>query len=209
MENKFFIGIISHSGSTRRKQQLDIWREANIPEIEYYYFIGDPSIENEYRVDEKNRIIYLKVPDNYESLPLKTKGILNFYLENFSKSTNGILKTDDDIEINPSLVYKMLVENSDKKYYGIAVDIINPYESNYHWGKCESENWNQTKVTVPVSKYCAGGGYYINKDHVGSMVKEFSLYECTIFEDVATGTIMNKLGIYPDHIDVKNNGLNW
>jgi len=209
MENKFFIGIISHKGSVKRDQQAKVWKETNIQDIEYYYFIGDPRIEDEYKVDEKERIVYLKVPDNYESLPLKTRGILKFYLENFSDSTRGILKTDDDIEVNPLLIHKMLLENLDKNYYGLEVNIVNGYESTYHWGKCESEYWNHNSATVPQSKYCAGGGYYIGKENVILMENEFGIYETSIFEDVLTGVILNRAGIYPENIDIKNKGLIW
>lgn len=209
MESKFFIGIISHKGSTKRKQQLDIWRAANIPEIEYYYFIGDPTIESDYIVDESEKTVYLKVPDNYESLPLKTKGIIKFANDNYSGKISGIFKTDDDIEIDPGKIYSMLELNKELDYYGIEVNVEKYYESLYHSGKCESDYWNSTRVVVPESRYCAGGGYYIKASLLSDVIEKSYIYDNIIFEDVATGMIMNRSGIFPVNINVKENGLNW
>ena len=209
MRDKFFIGIISHKGSKNRENQRAIWDKSNNPNLIYYYFVGDPSIDREYIVDEDLKTVTLKVQDNYESLPKKTRGILKFYLENFAKNTLGILKTDDDIDIDPDLIYSMLIKNSNLDYYGIEVNVQNYYESTYHWEKCESVYWNTTRAIVPQSKYCAGGGYYIGKKLVKRMDEKFDIYESLIFEDVATGMIINGLGIYPEDINVKMNGLVW
>lgn len=209
MSDKFFIGIISHQSSKKREPQKKIWEGSNNPNLIYYYFVGDPNIEKDYIVDEDSRVVTLKVKDNYESLSKKTRGILKFYIDNFSDSTRGILKTDDDIEIDPDLIYKMLIENLDKNYYGLEVNVINSYSSNYHWGKCESQYWNSTRVIVPESKYCAGGGYYINREVLKRMPEKFDIYESVIFEDVSTGLILNRLGVYPEDVNVKNNGLIW
>ena len=79
MNNKFFIGIISHQGSKNRENQRAIWEKFNNPNLIYYYFVGDPSIDREYIVDENLKTVTLKVQDNYESLPKKPRGILVFF----------------------------------------------------------------------------------------------------------------------------------
>lgn len=209
MTDKFFIGIISHRKSTKRDAQREIWNRSKNPNLIYYYFVGDPTIEEPYIVDEETKTVTLKVQDNYESLSKKTQGILKFYLDRFSGSTKGILKTDDDIDVDPELIYKMLSENSDKNYYGVKVDVTSYYESTYHWGKCESRYWNTTRAIVPQAKYCAGGGYYIRREIVSRMLEKIDIYDSIIFEDVATGLILNRLDVYPEDINVKNNGLVW
>jgi len=209
MENNFFIGILSHKGSTKREAQkaiLDSYKNSNLI---YYYFVGDPSISKDYIVNEKERIVTLKVPDNYESLAKKTGAMIDFYIKKYSKRTRGILKTDDDIEINPELVYNMLSKNSEIEYFGNLVDIVLAYNSSWHWGKCESEYWNKTIVTVPVCKYCSGGGYYLSSDCSLKIKDLISKYSDFIFEDVATGYVLNSVGVYPVYEELKNNGLNW
>ncbi len=181
----------------------------NNPDLIYYYFVGDPDIEQDYLVDEDTKTVTLKVQDNYESLSKKTRGIVKFYLDNFSDSTKGMLKTDDDIQVDPDLIYTMLSENSHKNYYGVMVDVVNYYESTYHWGKCESEYWNRTRAIVPQTKYCAGGGYYIRREIAQLMPERFDIYGSIIFEDVATGLLLNRLDVYPEDINVKTQGLVW
>jgi hypothetical protein len=209
MKEKFFIGIISHRKSTRREEQRKIWEMYNNPDLIYYYFVGDPDIEQDYLVDEDTKTVTLKVQDNYESLSKKTRGIVKFYLDNFSDSTKGMLKTDDDIQVDPDLIYTMLSENSHKNYYGVMVNVVNYYESTYHWGKCESEYWNRTRAIVPQTKYCAGGGYYIRREIAQLMPERFDIYGSVIFEDVATGLLLNRLDVYPEDINVKTQGLVW
>jgi hypothetical protein len=209
MEEKFFIGIISHKKSTRRDEQRKVWEKYSNPNLIYYYFVGDPNIDQDYVVDESNKTVTLRVPDNYESLSKKTRGIIKFYLENFSDSTKGMLKTDDDIEIDPDMIYNMLSENSENNYYGVVVNVVNYYESTYHWGKCESEYWNRTRAIVPQAKYCAGGGYYIRKEIAQLMPERFDIYDAIIFEDVASGILLNRLDVYPEDINIKTQGLVW
>ena len=181
----------------------------NNPDLIYYYFVGDPDIEQDYLVDEDTKTVTLKVQDNYESLSKKTRGIVKFYLDNFSDSTKGMLKTDDDIQVDPDLIYTMLSENSHKNYYGVMVNVVNYYESTYHWGKCESEYWNRTRAIVPQTKYCAGGGYYIRREIAQLMPERFDIYGSVIFEDVATGLLLNRLDVHPEDINVKTQGLVW
>jgi hypothetical protein len=100
MNKKFFIAILSHRKSNFREGQRKYLLENNRDRFIIYYFIGDPSLEDEYAVDEENNVVYLNIPDNYESLPQKTYGAVKFALENFSDQIYGLLKTDDDIELD-------------------------------------------------------------------------------------------------------------
>ena len=83
MDKKFFIAITSHKRSRFRESQREYLNRDSNGKLLIYYFIGDPSLEEEYRVDEDNNVVYLRVADNYESLPMKTYGAGKFALENF------------------------------------------------------------------------------------------------------------------------------
>lgn len=209
MNSPFFIGIISHKNSEKREIQKRILDQYKNPNFIFYYFIGDPNIGEDFIINDNDKIVTLKVMDNYESLPQKTKGIIKFYNENYSDKTKGILKTDDDIDLSPEHIHKMLEKNSDQNYLGLEVDIQIPYDSNYHWGKCESDYWNSKFCTVPQSKYCAGGGYYLNRETAKRVSEFYDMYDSFIFEDVATGVILNNIDIYPTNINLKENGINW
>jgi hypothetical protein len=210
MEKKFFIAITSHKGSKFRDSQREHLLKENNENLIIYYFIGDPLLEEEYQVDEKNNIVYLKVADNYESLPLKTYGAVKFALDNFSDQIYGLLKTDDDIELDLTKIYKYLQDHKEVPYCGITTKITDPNNLSYwHMGKCESDELNRTPHRVPLAEYCAGGGYYLNLDSMKKIVDSRHMYDGMIFEDATTGYVLNSYGIYPLTVDLTINGFKW
>ena len=210
MDKKFFIAITSHKGSKFRESQREYLTRDNNGKFIIYYFIGDPSLDKEYVVDEKNSIVYLRVADNYESLPMKTYGSVKFALENFSDQIYGLLKTDDDIELDLGKIYPYLQEHKEIPYCGITTKITDPNNLSYwHMGKCESEELNRTPLKVQLAEYCAGGGYYLNLDSMQKIVGSRHMYEGMIFEDASTGHVLNSYGIYPLHVDLPAKGFNW
>ena len=210
MNRKFFMAITSHKGSKFRDSQREhLLRNLNEALI-VYYFIGDPSLTEEYKIDEPNNVVYLRVPDNYESLPLKTYGAVKFALENFSDQIYGLLKTDDDIELDLDKVLPYLMEHREIPYCGITTKITDPNNLSYwHMGKCESGELNRTPHRVPLAEYCAGGGYYLNLESMQKIVDSRHMYDGMIFEDATTGHVLNSYGIYPVTVDLTVNGFKW
>jgi hypothetical protein len=210
MNKKFFIAITSHKGSKFRETQREhLLRNLN-EDLIIYYFIGDPSLTEEYKVDDPNNVVHLRVPDNYESLPLKTYGAVKFALENFSDQIYGILKTDDDIELDLDKICPYLRSLREIPYCGITTKIVNPNNLSYwHMGKCESEELNRTPHSVPLAEYCAGGGYYLNLESMQKIVDSRHMYDGMIFEDAATGYVLNSHGIYPETVDLTAHGIKW
>jgi hypothetical protein len=210
MRDKFFIAILSHKGSKHREEQRKHLLETNKGNLIFYYFIGDLSIDSEYKIDEENNIVYLKIPDNYESLPLKTQAAVSFVNENYSKVVKGMIKTDDDIDLDLEKIYSCLSSHGDEKYFGITTQIDNPENvSTWHMGKCESEIMNRTPVKVPLCTYCGGGGYYLNQESISKISQSKEKYSTMVFEDAATGYVLNSFGIYPKFIHMGENGFNW
>jgi len=210
MDKKFFIAILSHKKSNFREGQRKYLLENNRDRFIIYYFIGDPSLQEKYVVDEDNNVVYLNIPDNYESLPLKTYGAVQFAFENFSDQIFGLLKTDDDIELDLDKIYTYLSEHKDIPYCGITTKITDPYNlSRWHMGKCESEILNSTPQRVPLAEYCAGGGYYLNLNSMEKLIGSRDLYRGMIFEDATTGFVLNSHGIYPKSVDLTQHGFKW
>lgn len=210
MNKKFFIAILSHRKSNFREGQRKYLLENNRDRFIIYYFIGDPSLEDEYVVDEENNVVYLNIPDNYESLPQKTYGAVKFALENFSDQIYGLLKTDDDIELDLDKICPYLRNHREIPYCGITTKIVNPNNLSYwHMGKCESEELNRTPHRVPLAEYCAGGGYYLNLESMQKIVGSRHMYDGMIFEDAATGYVLNSHGIYPETVDLTVHGFKW
>jgi hypothetical protein len=210
MNKKFFIAILSHRKSNFMEGQRKYLLENNRDRFIIYYFIGDPSLEDEYVVDEENNVVYLNIPDNYESLPQKTYGAVKFALENFSDQIYGLLKTDDDIELDLDKICPYLRNHREIPYCGITTKIVNPNNLSYwHMGKCESEELNRTPHRVPLAEYCAGGGYYLNLESMQKIVGSRHMYDGMIFEDAATGYVLNSHGIYPETVDLTVHGFKW
>lgn len=208
--DKFFIAILSHKGSKHREEQRKHLLKTNNENLIFYYFIGDLSISEEYKIDEDNNVVYLKVPDNYESLPLKTQAAVSFVNENYSNSIKGMIKTDDDIDLDLEKIYSCLSDHGDKDYFGIVTQITNPENiSTWHMGKCESELMNRTPIKVPLCTYCGGGGYYLSNNSISKISKSKEKYATMVFEDAATGYTLNSFGIYPIFIHMGENGFNW
>lgn len=210
-KDKFFIAILSHKGSIHRDHQKKYLLESNKDgNFFIYYFIGDTSISDDYSVDEENHIVYVKVPDNYESLPKKTQAAVSFVHENYSDKIRGMIKTDDDIDLDLEKIYRCLSLHGEKDYFGIVTQITNPNNlSSWHMGKCESELMNRTPVNVPLCTYCGGGGYYLNPKSISKIYQSKEMYASMVFEDAATGYVLNSFGIYPVFVNMGEHGFYW
>lgn len=207
MLNNFLL-ILSHKNSTLREEQRQKILDTNGDRFIFYYFIGDMNLKSDYLVDDINNIVYLKVPDNYESLSMKVYYAMRFISENYLDKISGVFKTDDDIILDLDKILNCINENKSNLYFGNTLG-SNSHDSTYHYGKCESEVINKTPVHVPDVKYCAGGGYYISKSIISNIINSKDIYESIIFEDVCTGLSMNRFGIFPSYVDIKRNGCMW
>lgn len=203
----YFLLILSHKKSTYRDSQRTKILSQNNGKFIFYYFIGDTNLESDYLVDEPNNIVYLKVPDNYESLSLKTFHAVKFIHEKYP-NIEGVFKTDDDIDLDLNKLFNLLNDNRSIKYFG-TVAKSTEYNSDYHFGKCESPDMNSKYIRLVDCTYCAGGGYYLSNDIIPKILNSESVFREFIFEDFAMGLALNRCGIYPIDVDVKSNGSMW
>lgn len=204
---KTLLLILSHKKSICRESQRKHLLQENKDRFIFYYFIGDLNLSEDYVVDDNNNIVYLRVPDNYESLPIKVFHAMNFINKNYPGYS--VFKTDDDVVLDLDKLYNTINDNKDEIYFGLSVE-SKEYETNYHSGKCESPILNNIPIFIPSVKYCAGGGYYIKHDYVGKIFVDKSIFTSRIiFEDVCTGISASKLGISPKYVDIKSNGCSW
>jgi len=197
---KTFVIVISNLASKNRHKKLPEHKDFIL-----YYFVGVENLEYDYEVNEEEQTVYLRVADNYESLTDKVSKAMTFVDENFSNEVDGVFKTDDDIEINLSKLTRCIENNKIHKYFGLVND-VDEHMSDYHNGKCQSQELNESKSIVPKCKYCSGGGYYVSIE----LIKKIK--NCTsnsIFEDVNFGKALNDLKVFPKHIPIKGHGAFW
>ena len=196
------LGIIILSCKKRLNkaiEKLNKFNKSNINAI-CKIFIGDMNIEKSY---EENNIVYLKVPDNYESLPLKVYSAMVWYIT--QSNVDYIFKTDDDIDIDFLKLFELFEgEISNKNIYGGNVGVVSPYVDDWHFGKCENMQLNSIPININYyGLYCSGGGYFVHKNILTLCLDRYlEIYysKNILAEDLLMGIVINEMDILPLHI---------
>ena len=102
--------------------------------LTYYHVIGEPELDSNYKFDIDNKILWIKVEDDYNSLPKKVIRAYEAIYE--THEFKYLFKTDDDqMLVNEKFldVVKGLVSKNIKIHYGgHIVDVKQNYLSQYH-----------------------------------------------------------------------------
>jgi hypothetical protein len=167
----------------KAKFQKMTWLPKIPPFLIYYHVIGEPELDSEYKFDNENRILWVKVEDDYNSLPKK---VIRAY-EAITKSFHFkyIFKTDDDqILVNPKFfdVVRGLTNNN-IHYGGYVVDVKQNYLSQYHRIHPELPNY----LPILQTKYCSGRFYFLSKKSIENLLSKKHLIEKEFLEDYAIG----------------------
>lgn len=165
---------------------------SNLP-FDYSYFLGQSNQDSSINKPHQK----LDCKDNYESLIFKVFKAIQWVNKN--EDYDYILKTDDDIIFNKEKInslYKNIYQ-SDIDYTGFfnvnSYTLNKSYYSNYHFGKCEDQQINNTPVLCPaMNTYASGGAYFLSKKAVNKYLNEFPKEDKKlIFEDLLMGKILN------------------
>jgi hypothetical protein len=188
MENCDFIMLIMNCKKYKKKAtfQKKTWLPLISEYIKYYHVIGDDNIDTDYIFDEDNRVLTVKVADDYNSLPKKVIASYKAVFETFQ--FKYIFKTDDDqILVNPKfldMVAGLTVKKVPKTHYGgFIVDIKQPYFSEYHRIHPELPQ----HIPLYVTKYCSGRFYFLSKSAVSNLLSKKENIESEYLEDYAIG----------------------
>jgi len=154
--------------------------------LRFYHVIGDESLDNAFKFDDKERILYVKVADDYNSLPKKVIAAYEAVYETFQ--FKYLFKTDDDqILINPRFFDTIvgLISNKIPKthYGGYIVDVKQPYLSEYH--RIHPELPKQ--LPLMVTKYCSGRFYFLSRSAITNLIGKKELIGKEFLEDYAIG----------------------
>jgi hypothetical protein len=176
--------------------QRNTWLK-NIPEfIKYYHVIGDEALETEYNFVEETNILYVKTPDDYNSLPNKV--ITSFKAVNDTFSYKYVFKTDDDQNLINNqffeILYNLLKTNGPPIHYGgHIVEVNRPYLSEYY--KIHPEL--PKVLPVQITKYCTGRFYFLSSKALRNLLTKRETIVKEYLEDYAIG--------YNLHIFFKSN----
>jgi len=177
----------------KAETQKKTWLQ-NIPGyLQFYHVVGEPLLNTPYKFDNKNRILWIKVEDDYNSLPKKVIRAYQAVYETFD--FKYIYKTDDDqILINDNfldIVTRITSNNSNNKkihYGGYIVDVKQNHLSQYHTIHPElPEN-----LPIFKTKYCSGRFYFLSKQALANVVSKKQFIEKEYFEDYAIGFYLDQ-----------------
>jgi hypothetical protein len=180
--------------------QRNTWLKFVPSFIKYYHVIGNEELETEYKFinDNEANILYVKTPDDYNSLPNKV--ITSFKAVNETFSYKYVFKTDDDQNlINEKffeILYNLLNKNGPPIHYGGHIVEVNvPYLSEYY--KIHPEL--PKDLPIQITKYCSGRFYFLSSKALRNLLTKRESIIKEFLEDYAIG--------YNLHIFFKSNML--
>jgi hypothetical protein len=158
----------------------------NIPSyLIFFHVIGDESLEEEFKFDNKNNLLLVKVSDDYNSLPKKVIAAYDAVFKTFN--FKYIYKTDDDqMLVNEKFfdILKSLISKTSNIHYGgYIVDVKQNYLSQYNKIHPELPSY----LPVLKTKYCSGRFYFLSNKAVMNLLSKRSLIENEFLEDYAIG----------------------
>ena len=161
-------------------------------QIPYYHVLGNPELEANYQFDDQERILWVKTPDDYNSLPKKVISAYAAVQQSFP-AIQYIFKTDDDQMLqsnNPNKFFeninKMLerrMQTAKIHYSGNIVDVPKAYLSQYYRIHPELPK----ELPVYVTKYCSGRFYILSMEAVAYLITKRDLIFQEYLEDYAMG----------------------
>ncbi len=183
-----FIMLIMNCKKYAKKAlyQKMTWLKQIPPHLKYYHVIGDESLDTEFRFDNENSVLYVKVADDYNSLPKKV--IAAYTAINKTFNFKYIFKTDDDQTLTNHKFFDMLCGLIKAKlprphYGGYIVDVKQPYLSEYHRIHPELP----PKIPLYITKYCSGRFYFLSSEAIIDLISKREKVEREFLEDYAIG----------------------
>jgi len=158
--------------------------------LKFYHVIGDETMNQPYRFDDENQILWVRIPDDYNSLPKK---VINAYEAVFNTfQFNYLFKTDDDQILVNQKFFDMLTGLITKRvprphYGGFIVNVDKPYLSQYNKIHPELPD----KLPLYVTKYCSGRFYFLSRSAVSNLLNKKDFIHNEYLEDYAIGFHLN------------------
>jgi hypothetical protein len=161
-------------------------------QIPYYHVLGNPELEANYQFHDQERILWVKTPDDYNSLPKKVLSAYAAVQQSFP-AIQYIFKTDDDQMLqsnNPNKFFDNINQMLERRmqttkihYAGNIVDVPKAYLSQYYRIHPELPK----ELPVYVTKYCSGRFYILSIEAIVSLISNRELIFQEYLEDYAMG----------------------
>jgi hypothetical protein len=188
-----FILLIFNCQKYRHKalQQKETWLK-NFQIMPFFHVIGEPELDTEYAFDYSENILYVKVLDDYNSLPKK---VISAYIAIYNTFTfKYLFKTDDDqhvsnIKFFTTLQYLLLSKTPRIHYGGFIVNVDTPYLSQYHTIHPELPQY----LPILKTNYCSGRFYLLSELAVQQLISKSESIKKEYLEDYAIGLNLDPL----------------
>lgn len=188
MIDQEFIMLIMNCKKYAKKAlfQKMTWLKLIPPYLKYYHVIGDESLDCEFKFDNENNVLWVKVPDDYNSLPKKV--IAAYSALNHTFNFKYLFKTDDDQILVNNKFFDMLCSLINTKqptphYGGFIVDVKQPYLSEYHRIHPELPK----RLPLYITKYCSGRFYFLSSEATKNLISKSENIVREYLEDYAIG----------------------
>ena len=174
----------------KASKQRESWlKDLQIP---YYHVLGNPELETTYQFNDQERILWVKTPDDYNSLPKKVLSAYAAVQQSFP-AVQYIFKTDDDQMLqsnNPNKFFDNINQMLERRmqtakihYAGNIVDVPKAYLSQYYRIHPELPK----ELPVYVTKYCSGRFYILSMEAIAYLISKRELIFQEYLEDYAMG----------------------
>jgi len=187
-----FILMILNCNEYKHKSNLqkETWLKELPTSLPYYHVIGNPDLPSNFIFDENERILYVKTPDDYNSLPQKVICAYEAFYKIYD--FKYIFKTDDDQNlINKhffSILMNKLINNKEKYNYGGHIcNIVNDQISNYYI----QHDCLPRDILMKKGTYCNGRFYFLSKESIADLLTKKEFFYKEYFEDYAVGYYLN------------------
>ena len=193
MIDQEFIMLIMNCKKYQKKAlfQKMTWLKQIPSYLKYYHVIGDESLDADFKLDNETNTLYVKVADDYNSLPKKV--IAAYDAINKTFKYDYIFKTDDDQILVNNKYFDMItgllkVKQPKAHYGGYIVDVKQPYLSEYHRIHPELPQ----RLPLYITKYCSGRFYFLSSEAVQDILSKRERVEREFLEDYAIGFNLNQ-----------------
>ena len=194
MINQEFIMLIMNCKKYVKKAvfQKMTWLKQIPSYLKYYHVIGDESLDADFKFDNETNMLYVKVADDYNSLPKKVIAAYDAVNKTFNYSY--IFKTDDDQILVNNKYFDMLtglvkVKQPKTHYGGYIVDVKQPYLSEYHRIHPELPQ----RLPLYITKYCSGRFYFLSSEAIQDILSKRERVEREFLEDYAIGFTLSPI----------------
>jgi hypothetical protein len=183
-----FIMLIMNCKKYAKKAlfQKRTWLKTIPSNLRFYHVIGDELLDKQFKFDHDTQILWVKVADDYNSLPNKVITAYEAVYDTFQ--FKYLFKTDDDQILVKPQFFNMIINLISNKipqhhYGGYIVDVKQPYLSEYH--RIHPELPKQ--LPLYVTKYCSGRFYFLSKSAISNLINKRENIIKEYLEDYAIG----------------------